>query len=132
MNPARESLPRPLPDGVPFLSLRKDEIVVVADVRVARTFLSRLLGLMGRRPMARGQGLYFPRCRSIHTCFMRFPIDLVFLDTNYRVVGIRREVRPWSAAHGGRQACSVLEVASGWLPCSALVEGDTVEFTVRE
>jgi len=126
----------PTPSGLPPLtggtvSFSKNGRVIVSEVRVARGFMERLLGLMGRRALAEGQGLYFPRCRSLHTCFMRFALDLVFLDEERRVVRIRRKVGPWRAAQGPSTADSVLEVASGWLSESALREGDAVEMSPK-
>lgn len=62
---------------------------------VARSFFARFMGLMGRKSMAQDEGLLFPKCNSIHTFFMRFPIDVVFLDGQGRVVSIAEAVRPW-------------------------------------
>ena len=60
------------------------------DVPVATTRLSRLLGLalLGRERA--GAGLLIPRCRSVHTLGMRFPLDLLFLDGDDRVIELRR------------------------------------------
>ena len=55
---------------------------VLADhAELADGFLSRLTGLLSRSSLGEGGALMFPRCRSIHTCFMRFPIDVLFLKT---------------------------------------------------
>ncbi len=89
---------------------------MLTRVNSADTFWKRALGLMGRPRLEAGRGLLIPRCRSIHTCFMRFPIDAVFLDDHDRPVKIVRNIKPWSLAWGGWKACSVLEVESGWLP----------------
>ena len=87
-------------------------------IRVDRadTFWKRALGLMGKPRLEAGRGLLIPRCRSIHTCFMRFPIDVVFLDEHSQPVKIVRNIKPWRLLWGDRKACSVLEVESGWLP----------------
>jgi uncharacterized membrane protein (UPF0127 family) len=63
--------------------------VPVADRRVARLF-----GLAFLARERAGEGLLIPRCRSVHTFGMRFPVDLVFLDADGRVVELRREVPP--------------------------------------
>jgi hypothetical protein len=63
------------------------------DVPVATTRLSRLLGLALLRRERAGDGLLIPRCSSVHTFGMRFPLDLIFLDERRRVIEIRREVR---------------------------------------
>jgi hypothetical protein len=74
-------------------------------MRVASTPLARLRGLIGRRDPG---PLLLPRTRAIHTCFMRVPIDAVFLDASGRPVKVVR-VAPWrfAAARGAR---AVLEV----------------------
>lgn len=55
---------------------------------------------------------------------MRFALDLLFLDTELRVVKIVRNIRPWQMASGGPGAHSVVELATGWLPADAVASGD--------
>ena len=61
---------------------------------VARNFRTRLRGLSRRDRAAAGPGLLIPRCASVHTFGMRFPLDLYFLDAEARVVSVRRRVPP--------------------------------------
>ncbi len=77
-------------------------------VRRANTFATRLLGLMGRKEGR--YGLLLAPCDSIHMLFMRFALDAVFVDRSGIVVSIRRQVRPWGFAFGGRGAHAVLEL----------------------
>ena len=93
-----------------------DILRLVPQLKIARTFWQRAMGLMGKRRLAAGHGMLFPHCRSIHTCFMRFPLDVIFLDGENRPVKIIRNLKPWRMARGGSRARSVLEVQSGWLP----------------
>jgi uncharacterized protein len=83
------------------------ETCLVAD----RPF-GRMKGLLGRRSLASGEGLLLRPASSVHTFFMRFPIDFVFLDPEGAVVGIASELRPWRAA-GRRGARAVLELPAG-------------------
>ena len=69
-------------------------------------------GLLGRDGLERGEGLLLQPAGSIHTFFMRFPIDAVFLDRGLRVVGLAPELAPWRVA-ARRHAHSVLELAAG-------------------
>ena len=88
------------------------EKVAINGVRaeVARTFWQRFMGLMGRRSLPEGEGLLILRCNSIHTFFMRFPIDATFLDRDDNVVKVVRNIRPWRlCVWGGRRAVKVLE-----------------------
>jgi uncharacterized protein len=80
-------------------------------VHVARSARARLLGLALLRALPRDRALLIPRCRSIHTFGMRFPIDVVWLAADGRVVGFRRAVPPWRVARCARAALAVETVA---------------------
>jgi uncharacterized protein len=86
--------------------------VVCERCTLAATPLSRLRGLLGRRALPSDEGLLIRPTWAVHTAFMRFPIDLVFLDRDLVVLDVVKEVRAWKAA-GRRGAKSVLELAAG-------------------
>ena len=91
------------------------ERVEIQGVRaeVARSFLRRAVGLIGRRGLPPGEGLLILRCNAIHTCFMRFPIDATFLDAHDNVVRVVRNIRPGRLfVWGGWRARKVLETAA--------------------
>jgi len=79
---------------------------------VADTPLTRLRGLLGRRPLNEGEGLLLRPAAAIHTWFMRGAIDAVFLDRRLVVVGVAPNLRPWRFA-ARRGARAVLELAAG-------------------
>lgn len=79
---------------------------------VAENPLTRLRGLLGRAGLAPHEGLLIRPTSAIHTCFMRFPIDAVFLDRELVVVGVETDLRPWRVA-ARRGAKAVLELAAG-------------------
>lgn len=87
----------------------------IVHLEIAETFWKRAIGLAGRQGLDIGQGLLIPSCGAIHTFFMRFPIDVIFLDHGNRVVKVINGLKPWRLAWGGRNAYSTLEVRSGWL-----------------
>jgi uncharacterized membrane protein (UPF0127 family) len=101
-----------------FLEATSEGRVVVPRIRVAETFLLRGIGLMGKRkvPEAYGAGLFFPNCRSLHTCFMRFPLDILFLDAAGQPLEVKSEVRPWSVVKGPKGSVHCLEMSrsSNW------------------
>jgi uncharacterized protein len=73
---------------------------------------SRLRGLLGRAGLERGEGLLLRPAPAVHTYFMRFPIDAVFLDRELRVLGVTPRLRPWRWARR-RGARAVLELGAG-------------------
>jgi len=102
---------------------------LAVNVVRADRWLSRVVGLMFRSRLEPGEALWIPRCSAVHTCFMRFRIDLVFLDESLRVTRIAESVGPFRARYGGRQARSVLELAAGTASRLGLRAGDRVSVT---
>ena len=96
---------------------------LVCRARVAASFAARFRGLMGVAQLPPTSGVLFPRSRSVHTHFMRFPIDIVFLDAELRIVSVVPALRPWRFATAKR-ADSVLELAAGECERLGLTEGD--------
>ena len=90
---------------------------------------SRFLGLMGRSRLEEGGGLLIEPCSSIHTFFMRFPIDVVFIDRDSRVVRMAENVKPWRIMLGGKGAHAVVELAGGVLAGTAITVGDQLDVT---
>jgi uncharacterized membrane protein (UPF0127 family) len=80
-------------------------------------------GLLGRRELPNGEGILLKPASSIHMAFMRFPIDAVFLDGDFRVVKVASDLRPWRAA-ASRKARAVLEIAAGEAARRGLTTGD--------
>ena len=112
--------------------LSADSRVLADQVEVADRFWQRAVGLMGRRNLPPGHALLITPCSAVHTFFMRFPLDLVFIDRNFRVARIIREVRPARLCSGGRQAYAVLEAQPGWLPENALPIGTPLKLERAE
>src|SRR6266542_193731 len=95
------------------VQLRDDNGRVVCErCTLARDPFTRMKGLLGRRSLPPGQGLLLQPAGSIHTFFMRFPIDAVFLDGDRRVLRVASGVRPWRAA-AAKHSRAVLELAAG-------------------
>ncbi|MDQ3066639.1 MAG: DUF192 domain-containing protein [Actinomycetota bacterium] len=107
----------------PACLTREDGRVVCEHLLVAARPLPRMRGLLGRPSLPAGEGLLLRPAGSVHTFFMRFPIDVVFLDREYRVVGIEAAVPPWRTA-GRRGTKAVVELASGECERRGLALGD--------
>ena len=94
---------------------------------IADSYWSRFRGLMGQRTLGVDEGLLIEPCSSIHTMFMRFAIDVIFLDGERRVVKIAT-VPPFRAALG-RGSRTVLEVPAGTAARSGVEVGDVLSLT---
>jgi uncharacterized membrane protein (UPF0127 family) len=94
--------------------------------KLADSPLPRMRGLMGSRGLPAGEGLLLTPAPAIHTAFMRFPIDALFLDRNMRVLEIVERLRPWRIA-SQRKARAVLELAAGESARRGVVVGDMLE-----
>jgi len=98
----------------------------VATADVADTPASRRRGLLGRTGLAPGAGLLIRPCSSIHTWFMRFPIDVVFLDRAGCVLKVVESLAPWGLASGGLRARDTLELPAGAAGAAGLRPGDAL------
>ncbi|HEY8313883.1 MAG TPA: DUF192 domain-containing protein [Candidatus Baltobacteraceae bacterium] len=103
--------------------------VIAGGVEIARGRLERLIGLIGRVSVASDAGLWFDRCRAIHTLFVRAPLDVIWLDRDLRVVEMAINVRPWTFAVTCSKAHSVLELGSG--ATRDVLVGDTLSFEAQ-
>jgi len=86
--------------------------VVCERCRLAATPLRRLRGLLGRSELPPGEGILLRPCGSVHTMFMRFPIDVVFCDRDLRVLSVSAAVPPWRM-RAQRGAHVVIELSAG-------------------
>lgn len=96
-------------------------------VLLADTFRARSNGLLGRTGLGSEEGLWIVPCGMIHTFFMKFPIDVVFLDRELRVRRVVENLKPWRLSPWVFSAHSVLELRGGVLK-GDVREGDTLEF----
>lgn len=88
----------------------------------------RMRGLLGKSSLPPGEGIWFPRTSSIHMWFMRFPIDVVYLDRELRVKKTVEALKPWRFS-GARGSRSTLELAAGALATLDLRIGDLLTLT---
>ncbi len=104
--------------------------IEIADrIEIAGSGAKRSKGLLGRTHLEPGQGLWIIPCEAVHTFWMQFALDLVFLDRRLCVRKVLRNVRPWRLA-GCLSAHSVVELPAGTVLDGVASAGDFVEFTV--
>lgn len=86
--------------------------VVASRLRYADNYLSRLCGLIGQTPLTHQEGMLISPCKQIHTHFMRYPIDVVFLDKNHIVINTIKSLQPWRISAYMPNAYFVLELTA--------------------
>lgn len=94
--------------------------------RFANTVLKRMVGLLNRRALSQGEGLLLDRCYGIHTFGMRFPIDVLFLDKELRVIKTVPALPPFRTCVV-KQALYVLELPVGSIQKSLTANGDQIQ-----
>jgi uncharacterized protein len=107
--------------------LTAEGTVLCECCEVADRYFARMRGLLGRDGLEPGRGMLLTPEPSVHMFFMRFPIDVVFVDREHKVVGVRHELRPWQVA-GARGAHASLELPAGTVASAGIVEGDVLVF----
>ena len=95
---------------------------------VAKSFWSRLRGLMGRSSLPAGEALVFNRNSSVHTFWMRFPIDVIFTNRKDVVVGLREAMPPGRPYAGARGAYRTVELPAGVIAQTGTERGDQLRF----
>lgn len=98
---------------------------------IARSFWQRFKGLMLSKPLPLAQGLLIPRCASVHTLFMRYPLDVVYLDAQGAVVKLVPALNPWRLSWGGTAATQTLEMTAGGIAHCGLALGDCLALPSR-
>lgn len=122
----------PREEGTVFVYNRTKETFLAYRVKVADSMLSRLVGLLGKRSLRPDSGLWIVPSSGVHTLGMLFTIDVVFLDKNFKVVGLRELLRPFSITSLNLQAESVLELPAHSIIKSRTEIGDQLVVSDRE
>jgi hypothetical protein len=97
---------------------------LASDVRLADTWLGRLQGLLFRKQIGPGEGLFLAPCNSIHMFGMIYPIDAIFVDRKNVVVGLVRGIKPWRMSSCFFKAESCLELPAGTVNATGTALGD--------
>jgi len=104
---------------------------ILADAaEVADTSEKRRTGLLKHDRLDPGQGLWIVPCESVHSFFMKFAIDLVYLDRNKKVRKVRHRMVPWRVS-ACLSAHSILELPAGAVAASGTMAGDQLEMVEK-
>jgi len=108
---------------------RKDGRTLIGRCGVMETPAQRMKGLLGHSSLPEDEGLWFPHETSVHTFFMRFPIDVAFLDRRGRVIALYHSLRPWRHTwiHPFALGGGTLEGCAGLFERAGLKKGEELE-----
>jgi len=103
--------------------------ILAEKLEIADNFSARTKGLLGRQGLSPGEGLHITRCDSIHSFFMRFSFDAVFIDKKNIVCGLEEKMQPWRVKFcvGAK---SVIELPAGAIALSGTEKEDLLEFLI--
>ena len=107
--------------------ITENGIVLAEEVEEASALFKRMKGLMFRKQMKPGSAMLLTPCPQIHTCFMRFALDVLFLDKNGTILYVMENLKPWRLSPIVRHAWQTLEMPAGTLQ-GRVKKDDVVRF----
>jgi uncharacterized membrane protein (UPF0127 family) len=99
------------------------------SIEVAETSWTRMRGLLGRKGIDAGGGLWIRPCSGVHMFFMTFPIDVVGLDKHHRVIKLWSHLAPWRITSVSLKMASALELPAGRIAGCGIEVGDQLSWT---
>jgi uncharacterized membrane protein (UPF0127 family) len=102
-------------------------ILLAEEALLKQTLLQRMKGLLGEKTLASGRGIILRPCNSVHTFFMRFAIDVLFVDKNNRVVKALSRVVPYRLSKIYFRAAYVIELPAGTIAATNTACGDLLQ-----
>ena len=101
--------------------------VIARDLKMVDTFFGRLRGLLATTSLKEGSGIVLKPCTQIHTFFMLFSIDVIFVDKDFNVIYVIEEMKPWRLSPLLLKSLYTIELAAGALKGSVKA-GDKISF----
>lgn len=114
---------------VNHITQTKVEKPLATNVWLANNPLTRLKGLLGKKTLQTNQGLWITPCNGVHSCFMQFRFDALFISKSGEVLHIIDDMAPWGFSPMIKGAKSVLELPAGWASQHQVCVGDTLTLT---
>ena len=100
--------------------------LIADDVKLADNFFSRTIGLLSKKSLSEGEGLVIKPCCSIHTLFMRFEIDVLFVNKKNEIVALYENVKPWRILPIHPTSHYVIEVPAGTVAARNIMKHDII------
>lgn len=116
---------------MPVINLTK-KTWLATKVRKADNFLTRLVGLLKRNQLGPEEALWLMPSKGIHTIGMKFPIDVVFLNKEFYVLGLISGMHPYRVSGVHMRGYSVIELPNGTIRKSSTEIGDQLEISLAE
>lgn len=108
----------------------EDNLIICKNLKEAKKTIDRMIGLMFKEPMKDHDGLLIKPCNSIHTFFMKYSLDVVFLSKKLEVVAIYKNIKPWRMTRIIFKASQCLEMKNGTLTDDLRI-GDKLELCIN-
>ena len=100
--------------------------LIAADVKVAQNFITRSIGLLSKTSLSANEGLIIKPCCSVHTFFMRFDIDVLFVNRKNQIVAVHENVKPYRILPIHPTSFYVIELAAGSASAKNIIKGDLI------
>ena len=115
---------------IEFLSMKiynsSQNKLIAGNVKIAKNFFSRTLGLLNKKFLTDDEGLVIKPCCSVHTFFMRFEIDVLFVDKNNKIIALYEKVKPYKILPVHFKSFYVIELAEGSISRKGIKIGDII------
>lgn len=111
---------------IAVLSRLSDQAIIAYELEMARTQAQKTKGLLGRKTFSPGEGLFIEHCHSIHMWFMKFPIDVLYVDSDLKILKVVKELKVWMFSACGR-ATHTIELPVGTVALHFLQVGDRLQ-----
>lgn len=106
---------------------RTQNTMILSHLEVATGFIDRGIGLLKKSQLTDHEGLWIHRCNSIHTFFMKFPIDCIFVNKHLVVDDLVENISPWKVILPRWRSRSVIELKSGFIQKFQIKKGDQLD-----
>ncbi len=107
------------------------KVILATRAERAETFRSRMIGLLNRESLKDGEALVITYCQSVHMLFMKFPIDVIFVDGADKVVGLVPEIRPFRLSPIFWKSSYAVELPAGTIDKTRTDIGDLLTFSEK-
>lgn len=106
--------------------------LIADNVKLANSFITRTLGLIPKTTISEDEGLVIKPCCSVHTFFMRFGIDILFVNKRNEIIALYENVNPWRILPIHLTAFYVVELAAGTISTKNIEKGDIISIRRSE